>query len=247
MTTPNLTTTDTSASEPIAAGLPTPLSPPTTRPSGPATSAGAAPDRPGTAVPVFLRRLVGILVAVALAVGMSFGAAKPAEAKAGVWNRVAKCESGGRWKINTGNGYYGGLQFSAGTWRAYGGKKYGKQAHKASKAEQIAIARRVLAGQGPGAWGGCARKAGLTKKTGKAKRHAKPALTKAQKKAKAAKIKKLKATKVATVTKKTHSLKKLAKRYYVKGGWQAVYRLNVGKVVKRPKAHIKHGTKIRLR
>ena len=196
-----------------------------------------------------LRRLIGILAVVALVAGMSFGAAKPAEAKSmgKVWNRVAKCESGGRWKINTGNGYYGGLQFSSSTWRAYGGKKYGKQAHKASKREQIAIARRVLAGQGAGAWGGCGRKAGLTKKSGKADRHAKPGLTKAQKKAKAAKIKKLKATKVATVTKKTHSLKKLAKRYYVKGGWKAVYQLNVGKVAKRPKAHIKHGTKIRLR
>ena len=237
MTTPDVTITGTSASRP------------TSEPAGPEPIASVPSTSGRTAawVPIVLRRLIGVVAAVALVLGMSFGAAKPAEAKGNVWNRVAKCESGGRWKINTGNGYYGGLQFSASTWRAYGGKKYGKQAHKASKAEQIAIARRVLAGQGPGAWGGCARKAGLTKKTGKANRHAKPALTKAQKKAKAAKIKKLKATKVATVTKKTHSLKKLAKRYYVKGGWQAVYRLNVGKVVKRPKAHIKHGTKIRLR
>ena len=199
-----------------------------------------------------LRRLVGVLAAVALAIGLSAGVAKPAEAKSSVWNRVAKCESGGRWHINTGNGYYGGLQFSSSTWRAYGGKKYGKQAHRASKSEQIAIARRVLAGQGAGAWGGCARKAGLTKKSGNANRDAKPGstvkkLTKAEKKAKAAKVAKLKATKVATVKKKTHSLKKLAKHYHVKGGWKAVYKLNKGTVKKRAKAHIKHGTRITLR
>lgn len=207
-----------------------------------------------TAIPSFLlRRMIGILAAVALAIGMSV-AAKPAEAKAGVWDRVAKCESGGRWHINTGNGYYGGLQFAPGTWRAYGGKKYGSQAHKASKSEQIAIARRVLHGQGPGAWGGCARKAGLTKASGKASRNAKPGssvsakkLTKAEKKTKAAKVKKLKAAKVATVTKKTHSLKKLAKHYHVKGGWKAVHQLNRGKIAKKPNRHIKHGTKIRLR
>ena len=78
-----------------------------------------------------------------------------------VWDRVAACESGGRWNINTGNGYYGGLQFSAGTWRAYGGQAYASRADQASKAEQIAIARRTLAGQGPGAWGRCASRAGL--------------------------------------------------------------------------------------
>ncbi len=201
-----------------------------------------------------VKRLIGVLAAVALAIGLSAGAATPAQAKGSVWNRVAKCESGGRWKINSGNGYYGGLQFSARTWRAYGGKKYGSQAHRASKSEQIAVARRVLAGQGAGAWGGCGRKAGLSKSSGKASRHAKPGsssgstkLTAKQKKAKAAKIAKLKATKVATVTKKTHSLKKLAKRYHVKGGWKAVYRLNSATVAKKPNKHLKHGTTITLR
>lgn len=202
---------------------------------------------------IVLRRLVGVVAAVALALGLSLGAAKPAQA--GVWERVAKCESGGRWHINTGNGYFGGLQFSAGTWRSYGGKKYGRQAHKASKSEQIAVARRVLSGQGAGAWGGCGRKAGLSKSSGKASKHATPGksgtkakkLTAAQKKAKAAKLAKLKATKVTTVTKKTHSLKKLAKRYHVKGGWKAVYRLNKGVVAKKPNKHIKHGTTITLR
>ena len=76
----------------------------------------------------------------------------PAQARS-VWDSVAACESGGNWAINTGNGYYGGLQFSSSTWRAYGGTRYASRANLASKAAQIATAQRVLAAQGPGAWG----------------------------------------------------------------------------------------------
>jgi hypothetical protein len=65
------------------------------------------------------------------------------------------CESGGNWSINTGNGYYGGLQFSAGTWAGFGGTEYAPRADLASKSQQIAIAERVLAVQGPGAWPTC--------------------------------------------------------------------------------------------
>ena len=77
---------------------------------------------------------------------------------AGVWDRLAECESGQRWDINTGNGYYGGLQFSPGTWRAYGGSG---MAHNASREEQIRIAKKVLADVGWGAWPACSRKLGL--------------------------------------------------------------------------------------
>ena len=84
------------------------------------------------------------------------------------------CESGGNWKINTGNGYYGGLQFSSRTWSGFGGKTYASKAHKAKKSEQIAIARRVLAVQGRGAWPTCGRRAGLTKQNGKADRTRRP-------------------------------------------------------------------------
>ena len=104
-----------------------------------------------------------------------------------MWDKVAKCESGNRWHISTGNGYYGGLQFSSGTWKAFGGRKYGSQAHKATKAEQIAIARRVLAGQGPGAWPTCSRRAGLTKANGKADKKAVPATNPGASKAKSTK------------------------------------------------------------
>jgi LysM repeat protein len=75
-----------------------------------------------------------------------------------VWDRLAQCEAGGNWHINTGNGYSGGLQFSPGTWRANGGHG---SAWKASRAEQIRVAKRVLARQGWGAWPACSRKLGL--------------------------------------------------------------------------------------
>lgn len=76
------------------------------------------------------------------------------------WDRVAQCESGGRWNINTGNGYHGGLQFAPSTWRAFGGGQFASSAHQASRAEQILVAERVLAKQGWGAWPVCSRKAG---------------------------------------------------------------------------------------
>ena len=74
------------------------------------------------------------------------------------WDKLAQCESGGNWKINTGNGYSGGLQFNARTWRAYGGKG---SPHTASREQQIAVAERTLAAQGWNAWPSCSRKAGV--------------------------------------------------------------------------------------
>ncbi|MEV4614435.1 transglycosylase family protein [Kitasatospora sp. NPDC049258] len=79
------------------------------------------------------------------------------------WEKVAQCESGGNWRINTGNGFYGGLQFTPSTWRSFGGTQYAGQAHQASKSQQIAVAERVLAAQGPGAWPVCSLRAGLAK------------------------------------------------------------------------------------
>ncbi|MFI6152081.1 transglycosylase family protein [Kitasatospora sp. NPDC051170] len=84
-------------------------------------------------------------------------------APASTWDAVAQCESGGNWSINTGNGFYGGLQFTPSTWKAYGGTAFAAQANQASKGQQIAIAEKVLASQGPGAWPVCSQKAGLSK------------------------------------------------------------------------------------
>ena len=89
----------------------------------------------------------------------SGGSSAPPVADGSVWDRLAECESGGNWSINTGNGYYGGLQFSLGTWQAYGGSGY---PHENSKAEQIRIATKVRDARGGyGDWPACAAKLGL--------------------------------------------------------------------------------------
>jgi hypothetical protein len=75
-----------------------------------------------------------------------------------VWDRIAECESNGNWDINTGNGYYGGLQFALESWRATGGEGY---PHHASRAEQIRRAEILLDMQGWGAWPTCSRQLGL--------------------------------------------------------------------------------------
>ncbi|MEP9364169.1 transglycosylase family protein [Nocardioides sp. CN2-186] len=77
------------------------------------------------------------------------------------WDRIARCESGGNWHINTGNGYFGGLQISSGTWHGYGGGKFARIPSRASKAQQIRVAERIQNGQGWGAWPTCSQRAGV--------------------------------------------------------------------------------------
>lgn len=89
-------------------------------------------------------------------------------AGAGVWDKVAKCESSGNWSTNTGNGYYGGLQFTSSTWKSFGGTAYAGRADLASKNQQIAVAEKVLRSQGPGAWPVCSVRAGLTREAASA-------------------------------------------------------------------------------
>ncbi|MEU4614704.1 transglycosylase family protein [Streptomyces umbrinus] len=109
-------------------------------------------------------RTTAVLAGAALLapLGLLAATGNAAAADSGVWDRIAQCESGGDWHINTGNGYYGGLQFSAGTWRAYGGSAYASTADKASKAQQIAVATKVQRGQGWGAWPTCSSRAGAS-------------------------------------------------------------------------------------
>lgn len=97
-----------------------------------------------------LAGITGAAVAAPLIGATSASAATTSE-----WDTVAQCESGGNWSINTGNGYYGGLQFSASTWAAFGGSAFASTADQASKSQQIQIAEKVLAGQGKGAWPSC--------------------------------------------------------------------------------------------
>jgi hypothetical protein len=76
------------------------------------------------------------------------------------WDRLAECESSQNWSANTGNGYKGGLQFSDTTWRAYGGNSYAPSADRATREEQIAVARQVQREQGSRAWPGCGSRLG---------------------------------------------------------------------------------------
>lgn len=107
-------------------------------------------------------RTTAVLAGAALLapLGLLAATGNAAAADGGVWDRIAQCESGGNWHINTGNGYYGGLQFSASTWRAYGGTAYAATADQASKDQQIAVATKVQRAQGWGAWPTCSARAG---------------------------------------------------------------------------------------
>jgi LysM repeat protein len=174
------------------------------------------------------------------------GPASPAQASSVNWDAIAQCESGGNWSINTGNGYYGGLQFSRSTWRGYGGTKYASTADKASRAEQIRIAEKVLRGQGIGAWPVCGKKAGSTKSyKGKNTGGSKSATHKAKKKASKSSASKSspKSTSKSTAKKVTRSttvkatgknyvvrsgdtLAAIASKNHITGGWRALYQLN---------------------
>jgi resuscitation-promoting factor RpfA len=170
------------------------------------------------------------------------GATSASAATTSEWDQVAQCESGGNWSINTGNGYYGGLQFSASTWAAYGGTQYAASADQASKSQQIAVAEKVLAGQGKGAWPNCgvnlsnaandgAADAGTTQPaqpkraevpTTRSERPAAPA-----KPAKpAAKAKGFKKGDGEYKVKAGDTLGKIAETEKVKGGWQKLFDLN---------------------
>jgi LysM repeat protein len=183
------------------------------------------------------RRKSGRIALGIAAVGTAGAAAllaSPSPASAAVnWDAVAQCESGGNWSINTGNGYYGGLQFSRSTWKAYGGTKYAATANKASKSQQIAIANKVLAGQGIGAWPVCGKKAGSTA-TYKARTTTHKATTThksttnrvVRKSTPVRKSVKATATGATYVVRSGDTLSKIASSHAIKGGWHTLYQLN---------------------
>jgi resuscitation-promoting factor RpfA len=106
-------------------------------------------------------RTVG-LAAAPLAAAIPFAMASPAQAAtSATWERLASCESGGNWHINTGNGYYGGVQFSDGTWDGNGGDKFAPRADLATKGEQMLIAEKVLDARGWSPWPACSSRLGL--------------------------------------------------------------------------------------
>jgi len=181
----------------------------------------------------FSRTRVGSRVALSLAAlgtagtAFLFGPATAAQASVN-WDAIAQCESSGNWHINTGNGYYGGLQFSRSTWTGHGGGKYAKTADKATRAEQITVAKRVLKTQGIGAWPVCGKKAGSTKSYKAPSSHKSSHKSTAHKAEK--KTVKAKATGKKYVVKAGDTLSSIAAKKAVKGGWRALYKLNKGVV-----------------
>ncbi|WP_326621766.1 LysM peptidoglycan-binding domain-containing protein [Streptomyces decoyicus] len=143
------------------------------------------------------------------------------------WGCLAECESSGDWHINTGNTFYGGLQFWQPTWEAFGGLDFAERADLASRGEQIKIAKRVQAAQGWGAWPECAQRYGLIP----------PART--------------------HVVRRGETLGEIAEKYRVKGGWRALYsanrstigpdpsRLSVGTRLRLPQAAKSHSRSAR--
>ncbi|MEU8432750.1 transglycosylase family protein [Streptomyces sp. NPDC029216] len=177
------------------------------------------------------------------------GAGDAQAASVDTWNKVASCESTNNWQTNTGNGYYGGLQFSQSTWREFGGTAYAPRADLATKDQQIAVAEKVLKGQGPKAWPACGPQAGLSRSATAPKTEAAPAAKPSAPAAKPpqaqAPMDRIQPTKATTGTPVSmprptgtsvlpnpytvapgDSLSSIAGRQHVEGGWQALYETN---------------------
>ena len=103
----------------------------------------------------FTRRAVATAAIAGAAIAIPVAMAGTASADSVNWTAIANCESSGNWAANTGNGFYGGLQFTESTWLAYGGGSYAQWPYEASESDQIAVAEKVLASQGIGAWPVC--------------------------------------------------------------------------------------------
>ncbi|MFD4375097.1 transglycosylase family protein [Streptomyces sp. NPDC059202] len=187
------------------------------------------------------------------------GAGAAQAASLDVWEKVAKCESSSNWRINTGNGYFGGLQFSQSTWVAYGGPEFAPRADLASKDQQIAVAERVLKGQGPGAWPTCGSRAGLARggpapdvsRSGSGGSDVKTASLPAQRALPQEPAPKPGPTTVPTVREMYtvtpgDSLSAIARDERVRGGWQRLYEIN-RKVVGDDPDLIRPGQRLTLR
>ena len=175
-------------------------------------------------------RTIARVVVAGVAVGAPFAiAAAPASASPD-WDAIAQCESGGNWGISTGNGYYGGLQFTQGTWAANGGS--GNPA-SASREEQIRVAENVLKTQGIGAWPVCGKRGGGGHAAPVKKSAAKPAKKAPKRTAPVAAAPVM----TAPVTVKSNpngdytvvagdSLSKIAQQQNIQGGWQTLFEKN---------------------
>jgi LysM repeat protein len=167
-----------------------------------------------------LRGSAVVLGAAAIGIG---ALAAPATAAEHDWSGVAHCESTGNWSINTGNGYYGGLQFSSPTWLGHGGGEFASRADLATPAQQIAVAERVLLTQGVGAWPTC----GKQLRPGTTAVAAAPAPAPAP----AAPAPPAPAASGGYTVQAGDTLAKIARTHGVDGGWQELWAANAGTVL----------------
>jgi hypothetical protein len=190
------------------------------------------------------RTVFGLVAAGTAGAAILLGPATAAQAKSVNWDAVAQCESGGNWKINTGNGYYGGLQFSSGTWKAHGGHRYARRADQATRSEQITVAEKVRDRQGISAWPVCGHRAGSgkhyrastksthksgthkfdthksrTHKSGKHRSSSPEAVASAQ-------TATVQTTGAGYVVKSGDCLSAIARKHAVHGGWRTLYQRN---------------------
>ncbi len=201
------------------------------------------------------------LATAPLAAAIPFAMTNPAQAATtNTWERLASCESGGNWHINTGNGYYGGLQFNDGTWDGNGGGKYASRADLATKAEQIAIAEKVLDASGWSPWPACSSRLGLSRadaagtpnppggasnadnsaadnQAADNRQSAQPASRGKHRKAAGHGI---------YVVRRGDTLSAIANRTNVPGGWHSLYKINRAKIGSNP-GLIKPGQTLALR
>ncbi|MYS87924.1 transglycosylase family protein [Embleya scabrispora] len=208
-----------------------------------------------------LRRLRDSAVVGVVATSL-VGFAALAQAQAAddaTWDRVARCESGGNWATDTGNGYHGGLQFNERTWKAHGGKG---RAQDAPKAEQIRVAENVLRSQGAGAWPVCGRKAGLTgagparraerstakqpDRTRKSVASAPPASGPREEPASSTEQSAPPANTDEIEVRPGDTLSDIAATHHIPGGWQALYAKNLAMVGPDPDL-IRPGQRLSLR
>jgi resuscitation-promoting factor RpfA len=201
------------------------------------------------------RRAATVAATAGVAAVTPLLASAPAHADSVNWDAVAQCESGNNWSISTGNGYYGGLQFSQGTWNAYGGGKYAATANQASRSQQIAVAEKVLQGQGIGAWPVCGKRAGssasytsrnsegTSQRSSRSSQRSESSSTRSQSGSVKYYPKKHRSTQRTDATVRTSSagtgsyvvkagdtLSKIAASHGVDGGWRAIWAANRGSI-----------------
>jgi LysM repeat protein len=190
------------------------------------------------------RRGRGLAAAVALAgatgTAALLGTASQAQAASSVnWDAIAQCESSGNWHINTGNGFFGGLQFTQSTWAGYGGLQYAARADLATRSQQIATAEKVLVGQGIGAWPVCGARAGSTASFSASSGAEQSSSTSSPAASRSSVRSSTPRSSTSTSTSSSTSssggnytvlegdtLSKIAQSHGVSGGWQAVYQKN---------------------